>query len=114
MSLIVKKKMYASGGIFVIIAMLLAVTYAKRFFISRLVEEYIPWISGIMVLWFLYLLFMVAFIAFVVNVYRLETSRKYSTTTRDDFLKILKPTLGNIIFWLFIIFLNFIAFMLER
>ncbi len=114
MSLVVKKKAYAYGGILIIIAMFLSFTYAKSIFFIRLIEKYIPWISGGMLLWAIYLIFVTIFITFIVYAYREEKSGKFSTTTRDDLIRILKPNIANIIFWTFIIALNLIAFILER
>jgi len=109
MALIVKKKIYAYGGIFIILAIFLSFTYAKRAFFIRLIEENIYWFPGSMVLWTIYLIFVTLFLAFIVHVYQEEKNGKYKTTTREDFIKILKPNMANLVFWVCIILINLIA-----
>lgn len=114
LSIITKRKIYAYGGLLGLIAMFLSFTYAKSSFFIPLIERNIPWISGKMLLWVSYILFGIIFIIFIIYGYREEKSGKYLATSRDDFIRILKPNIANIIFWTFIIALNLIAFILER
>ncbi len=113
-SIVTKRRIYGYGGLLSLSAILVSLAYAKDTLFISFVERSIPWISGKMLLWLLYLLFGIAFTIFMVHGYREEKSGKYTTTSRDDFMKTLKPNIANITFWTFIIFLNVIAFVIEK